>query len=63
MNQQRLKLKPKRRRPTLGYVLALERRVLELQIQIQALNRQLSRTQIDGVQALKALGVDVRLAS
>ena len=32
MNQQRLKLKPPRRRPTLAYVLELERRVMELQL-------------------------------
>jgi hypothetical protein len=33
--QQRLKLKPPRRRPTLAYVLELERRVLELQLALE----------------------------
>jgi hypothetical protein len=39
MNQQRLKLKPPRRRPTLAYVLELERRYLLLQAELEQLRR------------------------
>jgi hypothetical protein len=41
MNQQRLKLKPPRRRPTLGLVLALERRDMVKQHEIDRLHERL----------------------
>jgi len=50
MHQQGLKLKPPRRRPTLAYVLELERRVLELQLA----NEQYRRGEAE---SLRRLGV------
>ena len=57
MNQQCLKLKPKRRRPTLAYCLALERRVLEMRLQIENMSKRLAK-----VSELASYRMGVRLA-